>query len=530
MNSTDYLVIAVYLCLLLGIGFYFRHQTTKEDYFLGGRSMGWFPLNLSAMATQLGAISFISAPAFVGIKEGGGMLWLSYELGVPLAMFLIITVLAPKIYNSGVVSIYEFIERRFGLSSRLILSLAFQLSRGLATGFTVYAVGLILESAFGVPFWQSLIVVGVFTVLYSLMGGMKAVVFGDAVQMVLIVLGTLVCLIFGLQALGGVPEFLSLVDTDRLTSINPGSLGFSGDEYGLLPMVFGGLVLYASYYGCDQTQAQRILAAKTLGDANKMLMANGFLRFPITLIYCTMGLVVGTLAVNTPEFLAKIPSDQPDRLIPIFIIDYLPHGIIGLVIVALLSAAMSSLSSAINSLAAVTLEDGARLFNKKPTYKQYMRWSRITAFVWGAVVLVLSLFAGQIGDTVIEGINKVGSLFYGPILALFLMAILSKRMDGWAANAGLIGGLMINAYMWAFEPQIFWFWWNFIGCVATISIAYVATVIRQSILGHPVPGLAERVVVTGGGEGQASLSLSNVLLMIVMFFMIIGVGLAIQWN
>jgi Na+/proline symporter len=220
VNVTDYCVVAVYLGILLSLGFFFRKQHSKEDYFLGGRNLGWFPLSLSAMATQLGAVSFISAPAFVGFREGGGMLWLSYELGVPLAMLLLMVVIAPRLHSSGVVSVYEFIERRFGLSSRLTLSFVFQISRGFASAIGVYAAIIILKSVFGIPFWHSLIIIGSFTIIYSLIGGMKAVVFADALQMCLIVLGTIVCLGYALNELGGLSGFLAHLDKRRLVAIN----------------------------------------------------------------------------------------------------------------------------------------------------------------------------------------------------------------------------------------------------------------------------------------------------------------------
>ena len=200
------------------------------------------------------------------------------------------------------------------------------------------------------------------------------------------------------------------------------------------------------------------------------------MRFPITFAYCIMGLVLGTLALSETDFLSLIPEDQPDRMIPIFIRDYLPNGIVGLLIVAIFSAAMSSLSSAINSLSAASVED---LFarGKDLGEKQYMRYSHITALFWGIVCMVIAFFVGDIADTVIEAINKVGSVSFGPILATFVAAVLVKKVDARGANIGLLVGVGLNVYLWLYVPDVFWFWWNAIGAVVSFVLAYTISVV-----------------------------------------------------
>ena len=153
MNELDYIVVALYMGGLLLFGFLLRDQSSEGDYFLGGRSMGWFPLTLSTMATQLSAISFVSAPAFVGLRDGGGLKWLTYEFSLPLAMILVMFVIAPALYRAGIVSIYEFLENRFGRGTRILISASFQIVRSFATGIMVYAMGLILEAVIGIPLW-----------------------------------------------------------------------------------------------------------------------------------------------------------------------------------------------------------------------------------------------------------------------------------------------------------------------------------------------------------------------------------------
>lgn len=481
MNALDYIIIGLYLIGILSLGFFLRNQSSDEDYFLGGKQMGWFPLALSTMATQLSAISFISAPAFVGLREGGGLQWLTYEFAVPLAMIAVLFVIMPSFYRCGVISIYDFLEQRFDLSTRILVSILFQVVRAFSTGIMIYATAIILESVVSIPFWQSVLVIGLITMIYSLQGGMKAVVYGDAIQMVLIILGLILCGYFAIAEIGGFSAFFEKVEPARLQAIKVSSYGFSNDGFGLIPMIFGGFVLYVSYYGCDQTQAQRTLSAKNYFDIRKLLVANGFLRFPITLLYCFVGLAIGVLAKSSPEFLAKIPPNRPDYMMPLYILEYLPHGIIGLLLVALLAAAMSSLSSALNSLAAVSLKDLETLGIKPKSPNGELAWARWTAFFWGIVTLIFSAFAGNIAPTVIEAINKVGSALYGPILAVFLIGILSKRTQGLAVIVGMISGLAINLNLWIFAPQVFWMWWNVIGLVVTWTIAILWQKFQKTI-------------------------------------------------
>ncbi len=475
MNYIDYIVIAAYILFFLYLGMRFKDNESAKDYFLGGKSFGWIALALSTAATQLSAISFISAPAFVGLKEGGGMMWLTYEFAVPLAMLFLMVFLIPPLYKSGIVSVYGYLEKRFSASTRVILSIVFQFSRAFATGVMVYTVALILMSVLNIEMWQTIGIVGIVTLIYSYQGGMKAVVYGDVIQMTILLIGMVICFGYGLHYLGGWEAFTEQVDRERLQAVNFSSMGLEkGDEFGFWPMLLGGFFLYVSYYGTDQSQVQRLFSAKSLGTVKATLLTNGLMRFPITFFYCVMGLVIGTFVMSQPDFLAKIPADKPDYMIPIFIRDYLPHGIIGILIVAIFSAAMSSLSSAINSLSAATVED---LFNrdKQLDSDTYMRYSRYAALFWGIFCLITAFFTGDIAKTVIEAINKIGSVFYGPILATFISAIAIKRVTSQGANIGLLTGVAVNIYLWQFVPDIFWFWWNFIGTAVTLVVGYLSS-------------------------------------------------------
>lgn len=497
MNSFDYLVIIAYLAAMLGFGMFLSKQSDEGDYFLGNKAIGWFPLGLSAMATQLSAISFISAPAFVGLREGGGLKWLTFEFALPLAMLLVMFVIMPPLYRSGVISIFDFLQQRIGRSTRFMISFSFQIVRAFGTGIMVYATGLIIEAVLGVPFLQSILVISLITILYSFLGGIRAVVYADAIQMVLIVLGLLVCLTFAISIIGGVETFWSSIDPARLRVVEWNYAGLVTDEFALLPMLFGGFVLYVSYYACDQTQAQRSLSARSLGDIRKLLVANALLRFPVTLLYCLTGLAVGVIAAGNSAFLALIPEDRPDYLMPFFILEYLPNGLIGLLLVAIMSAAMSTLSSAVNSLSAVTMEDLRSIGFRAPDQQQEVLLARLIALLWGGLILFFSAYSGDISATVIEAINKVGSALYGPVLGVFVIAILWKRRTVASTNIGFLTGLLLNLYFWQFQPSLFWMWWNLIGLVVTLGVA-----VALSLLSRKMPLAHAPLGPQGGGVSR----------------------------
>ncbi|MCL7764336.1 sodium/solute symporter [Polaribacter sp. Z014] len=503
MNWLDYSIVIFYIIFFLGMGFFFKDNKDSKDYFLGGKSMGWFPLSLSTMATQLSAISFISAPAFVGLKLGGGMKWLTFEFAVPLAMIFIMIVIIPPLFRSGVVSIYEFVEKRFSTSTRLILSIVFQISRALGTGVMVYTIAIILQAVLDIDFVYTILIISVITIIYSWQGGMKAVVWGDAIQMIILFAGLIICLYFGwtlLQEHGGLPNGF---DPERLKVIDY-NLGIGeGNEYGLLPMIIGGFFLYASYYGCDQTQAQRMLSAKDEKTIKQLLLANGLLRFPVVLIYCIMGLVIGGLITQAPGFLEEIamttqkyfPEEfathgvKADLMIPVFIMKYLPHGLIGILMVGILSAAMSSLSSTVNSLSAVTVEDFFNRGEKKLSNKKYMLISKGSVVFWGVICIAAAFLFGGSKSAVIEIINAIGSVFYGPVLVTFFLAFFSKKVNHIGMNAAIISAVLINLIFSKTIQElfhidlgfnIFWIWLNFTGVIIALVVAYTVSAFTRS--------------------------------------------------
>ncbi|WP_348762338.1 hypothetical protein [uncultured Salinisphaera sp.] len=283
----------------------------------------------------------------------------------------------------------------------------------------------------------TILAIGLVTLAYCYLGGMKAVVYGDAIQMGLLLVGLAVCTLVGLERLGGWQAFTAQVAPSRLVAVDFSGWGVGDDRgFGFWPILIGGLFLYCAYYGADQSQAQRLLSARDAKTVRRTLLASGLLRFPITACYCLMGLILGTLAAQADDATSRVIAEQPDLLVPLFVRDALAPGLTGLLIVAIFSAAMSSVSSAINSLSAASVED---FLLPRAGYndRAYMRLSHGTTLFWGVVCLGLAFVTGHLADTLIEAINKIGSVFFGPLLATFVSAILWPRIDARGANAGL---------------------------------------------------------------------------------------------
>ena len=460
-----------------------RGQSDAKDYYLGGNNLSWWSVGISTMATQCSTNSLLGAPAFV---IATGLIWLQYEFALPLAMVFIMIFLLPFYRKLNLVSVYAYQERRFGRKARTLLSVTFQLLRAFATGVTVYGISIVLQSIVGIPFALSVFILGVITVIYDMLGGMAAVVLSDVIQMFILYLGISMCIYYSVSEVGGVvavfDQFAGLeaiVGSDTfvgLKAIDFAGTGLTADsQYGFWPMLFGGFFLYVSYYGTDQTQVQRELSSANIDDTNRSLMLNGMMRFPLVLTYCFLGVCIGAYIVKNPEFLQLLNDGDGvnyNLAVPKFVTSVLPNGVIGLVIVALFSAAMSSLDSTINSLSAATIKDLYEPFVQKgeiPAAKQ-LKLSRFFTVFWGTIIVFFSFFVGDISSSVIESVNKVGSLANGPILAMFLLGILTRYGNEKGAISGLVVGLIGNAILWKFAPHVSWLWWNVFGFFVAFGV------------------------------------------------------------
>jgi len=497
MNLLDWIIVILYLSGMIGLSVYLsKGQKTIKDYYLGGNRMKWWQISLSTMATQCSTNSLLGAPAFVAFSAQGGLIWLQYELAVPLAMVFAMIFLFPFYRKAGVVSIYEYLELRFGPGSRTVLSILFQFLRAFSTGVTVYGISLVIHKCMGLPLGISIIILAVITVVYDSIGGIRAVVASDVIQMFVLILGVFLIGYFAVDLMGGLRGVFEYADKSRLLTVDFSHHGLGdGSTFAFWPMLLGGFFLYVSYYGCDQTQVQRELSSSSIDDSRRSLFMNGILRFPLVILYCFTGVAIGAYAIKHPEFIELIPFKSEgirefNLAAPTFVLEFLPHGAIGLIMVALFAAAMSSLDSTINSLSAMTERDIFERFFPKIKSDRARLWrSKGATVFWGIICTVFAFFVSDVSDSIIESINKIGSLINGPILATFSLAILTKRATGEGAVVGIICGFTANLLLWKFAPGISWLWWNVIGCGITFSLGYVVSLFCQKPTSDKTRGL-----------------------------------------
>ncbi len=492
MELIDWSVLGLYLFAMLALaGWIGRRQRSGTDYFLAGRGMSNGSLAASTLATQCSTNSLLGAPAFVGFTLGGGMVWLQYELAVPLAMAALVFLIVPA-RQMGVISIYEILERRLGREARLLASGCFLLFRAVATGVTIYGVTLILAQLLNVEYVLAVFLLMGVTLLYDLLGGMRAVVISDVLQLVLLS----VTVLFSLMLLGDATDWSFFVATER-TAVLRNEWGLDGEDYGFWPMLIGGFFLYAAYYGCDQSQTQRILSAKSDGGSQRVLLLNGLLRFPLVLSYCFLGLGLAAFSLQNADFIPSLPltaAGEPNfnLAFPMYVMGNFAPGFVGLVMVGLLAAAMSSIDSAINSLSAAMIEDFVRP-KWRLSDRQVLQLSRLLTLFWGCACIAFSFQVERIAPTILEAVNKVGSMFNGPLLALFCAALLLVNVPQRFALTGFVLGLLVNLGIAVTAPQISWLWWNVIGFAVALgytlsAMALSGREINMARYGYPKLG------------------------------------------
>ncbi|HCD26637.1 MAG TPA: sodium:solute symporter [Gammaproteobacteria bacterium] len=471
MQGLDWLVLGGYLLAMLVLaGFVGRRQSNSNDYFLGGRRLSAKALATSTLATQCSTNSLLGAPAFVGFSLGGGLIWLQYELAVPLAMLVLAWILVPA-RRLGVTSIYAILELRLGRSSRLTAAACFMFFRAIATAVTIYGSALVVSVILNIGFLPAVCLLMGVTLVYDLLGGLAAVVYSDVIQLILLV-GAVV---FSLFFIGDLISWEFFASGRNQTLVN--DWGLHGQDYGFWPMLIGGLFLYAAYYGCDQSQAQRILAASSEAETRKVLLLNGLLRFPLVLCYCLLGLGLATLASLDGGWLQQLPETADGNanlnlVFPVFVLEYYAPGFVGLIMVGLIAAAMSSIDSALNSLAAVTLEDFVKPhLQEQASPQRLLNYGRLCTLFWAVLTIAFSFQVESIAPTVLEAVNKIGSMVNGPLLALVGLAILTKGLPAQLPLVAFGLGLAANFAVAIGLPDVSWLWWNVIGFVITVAAA-----------------------------------------------------------
>ncbi|MYL49254.1 sodium/solute symporter [Halobacillus litoralis] len=478
----DYVIFIVYVLGTAAIGAMFgKNQKSTKDYFLGGRSIPWWAIGLSVMATQASAITFIGAP---GWGYDGGLTRIITFINVPLAMAFLIATIVPFFYKTEVYTAYEYLERRFDVKTRTLTAGLFLIARGLATGVVLYAPALVLSVVTGLDVSLMIILMAVIAVSYTVLGGISAVIWTDVIQMFVLWIGAGLSVFIIFQDVpGGWGEIMSTASqTGMLNSID-----FSTDlsvEYSIWAGVIGGFFLHAAYFGTDQSQIQRVLTSKSIRESKLSLVLSGVLMIPQMLLF----LLIGVLLYIFYQYAGDPNVENLNELFPRFVVNELPVGISGLIIAGVFAAAMSSLDSALNSLSAVSVRDFYSKFMKKNASEEhYLKASRYATVFWGIYATIFAFFAGNLGP-VIEAVNQIGSYFYGALLGVFILAIFTKRVSGTGAFAGVIAGMVA---VWAVTvfAEISWLYNNLVGAAVAVGIGYAVSLFTKAPSKEKIAGL-----------------------------------------
>jgi SSS family transporter len=545
MRPLDWIVLFGWLLFLISYGLWRgRGSDTVNKFLLAGKTMPWYAMGLSIMATQASAITFIST---TGQSYMDGMRFVQFYFGLPVAMVILSATAVPIFHRAKVYTAYEYLEHRFDAKTRALVTLVFLISRGLQAGLALSAPAIVLSVILGWPFRVTILLMGSLVVLYTTMGGIKAITWADVQQMIVILVSLVLALVIAVSLL---PHDVSFFDAVKIAGaagrLNAVDFHLDWDNrYNVWSGLVGGMFLALAYFGCDQSQVQRYLTGKSIGQSRLSLLFNAVAKVPVQFFILFLGAIVFVFFVferppllfhplqlkqvqAMPEYAGvqarfdrafdarsmaarhvkdatnpdaratagvefrtaqrqldaahedaeKLAGDNDTNYIFLsFVTRYLPAGVVGLVIGVIFSAAMSAISGEINSLATVTVIDiYKRHFRPDAADRHYLIASRVATAFWGIYAAAFAASARGFG-ALIEAVNQVGSLFYGGMLGVFVLAFFVKRVGATGAFVGVIAG-EAAIFAAAKFTNIAFLWYNVIGCLVVIGVGLFVSVVE----------------------------------------------------
>jgi SSS family transporter len=493
-RAIDLAVIAAYLAGITWFGAHFRRsQRTLQDYFLGGKTIPWWAIALSIVSAETSTLTVIGTPV---LSFQGNYGFLQVVLGYLAARIVISALFLPAYFRGEMYTAYELMRRRFGDRIRRLTAGTFLVLRTLAEGVRVVAISLVISIVIGVGDKTSIAVILCLTLFYTYEGGMTAVIWTDVVQMFIYVAGAAVSFFVILREIpGGWGHVVAVAAPLGKFQVFDFRISpdFFSRTYTFWAGFIGGCFLTTASHGVDQLMVQRLLAARDQRSSRAALMSSWIVIF----IQFTLFLVIGTCLFTLYSDRHWTQPDVPDKLYPLFIWQHLPVGVSGLVIAAILAAAMSNLSAALNSLASTTVMDFWKPLSRRSRAgpagpgatsqsndrdAHWLRRSRLVTVVWAAALFGVSMFAREWGSVLEAGLS-IASVLYGSLLGVFLLGLLTRRVGENAAMAAMCAGLALMLYV-KFETSIAWTWYVLIGTAGTFAAGLMASLLfnpgRQS--------------------------------------------------
>jgi solute:Na+ symporter, SSS family len=568
MRLIDWTVLAVTLLFIVLYGVWRgRGSRNIKGFLLADRSMKWYTVAFAIIATQASAITFTSTP---GQACADGMRFIQYYFGLPVAMVILSITAVPIFHKLGVYTAYEYIEQRFDAKTRVLTTLIFLVSRGLAAGMTIYAPSLVLSVMLGLDIRITSLIIGGIVIIYTTSGGVKAVNYTDFLQLIIIMGGMCSVLFVVIQLL---PKEVSFADAlsvsavmGKLNTVDL-SLDFS-NRYNLWSGLIGGMFVALAYFGTDQSQVQRYLTGQSVTQSRLGLLFNGLVKVPMQFFILFLGVMVFVFfqfvqpplffnpvelekaqsgnygqefkvleekhaqvfrekAGQTQEYLqakhegnADVILQKKEQLQAVqkeydavraqaselivrgdqasdgsdtnyiflsFVLKYLPAGLVGLLFACIFAASMSSSSGELSALATISIIDIYKRFIKREgSERHYLLISRIMMAFWGIYGIAFAQYASRLGSLV-EAVNILGSLFYGTMLGVFLLAFYVRSDNGTAAFIGALVGEAAVLYCFQFTT-IAWLWYNVVGSAVVVAVGILLSSIlpRQKLAPQPL--------------------------------------------
>jgi solute:Na+ symporter, SSS family len=460
-------IVGTYVVSTLLMGWYFSKRIkTAENYYLGDRNTPWWAIGLSVVATYIGALTFLGGPAWA-YQDGFAVIMI--HMNYPIVVFIVISLFLPFFYNSGVASIYEYLERRFGRKSRTLMSAIFLFGNISYSGIMLYTTALVLQFITGMEVVDAILIVAAIALAYTMMGGISAVIWTDVVQTVILLVGA-VSVIYTL--IGELPMGLAatLADLKAMGKTNPFNTSTQPD---IVATIWTGVLAMSIYhvmvYGLNQMMVQRTLTASSLGEAKKSYALMGYSAFFIFFLFILIGILLNAYYQGR-EF------DNGNTIILQFVADAGAPWLMGVLAAAVVAASMSSLDSSLNSMATVTtLDFYQQYFKRNASSEHYLKASRWFTLAWGGLIIIPALIFMSSEGSVLETLSKVGSFLVGAKLSSYGLGFYSKH----TTEKGLLIGIAAGFFsLWYIEvnASIAWPWYAAIGGLVSVSVGWVASI------------------------------------------------------
>jgi len=477
--TLDWVVLAVYLAGTVLLGAWLgRGQRSIRDYFLSDQNTPWWALMASIVATETSTVTFISVPAFAFAANaagvGGNFTFLQIVIGYLIGRFVIVWLFLPLYFRGELFTVYQVLDQRFGGRVKRAAASLFLVTRSIADGIRLFLTAIVLVAMTGLADPVSILLIGVVTILYTYLGGMTAVIWTDFVQLLVYLAGAVVA---ALVLLGKIPGGWDEVVAAGTAAGKFNVVDFTWDlgrSYTFWSGVIGGAFLTTATHGTDQLMVQRYLCARNARQAAVALLTSGV----VVLLQFILFLLIGAMLFVFYQKTGSLPPEvaaKADRVFPHFIVTQLPPGVVGLVVAAIFAAAMSTLSGSLNSLSATAVTDFYRplLAPGRPD-AHYLFVSKVLTAVWGVVQIGVAMLAIAMQGRGVDAVLAVASFTNGPVLGLFLLGALTRRVGPRDALIAVITGIAVMTLVWL-QLKVSWQWYVLVGSATTFAAGVLAS-------------------------------------------------------